>query len=611
MAGHLVSGCTRQRFSLETHTRLRAVVGSPKRQARPFTRWVLPTTVALIAFLTIGAPAVAQAQTVCAYPTCNFGNVPVGTTSAPQLVTVSNPGPDFQTIWNIQTGGDFHWQGCFGAVLAPVGSRFGSTSCQISVTFSPTNLVPQTSTLYVTFTSSGGGGPYTQAFRNLQGTGIRLPTAATPTFSLPGGTYTGTQSVALSDTTPGNVIHCTTDGSTPTASSPTCSTISVSTTETIKAIATASSYQQSAVASAAYDIQKLSVAATPTFSLPGGTYTGTQSVTLSDTTPGAVIHCTTDGSTPTLSSPVCSAISVGASETVQAIAGGSGYQTSPISSTSYTILQPVATPIFSPPPVGYIGCQSATLTDSTPGATIYYTTDGSTPTLSSTQYTAPIMVCSNETIRAIAGAPGYAVSALASASYTVLGYTDTFPAPNFNPFWRLIQQFGVITPSTAGAQFTSASGGQREMHLSHGFTSPTKGSVGVYFYDMAPGQQTLYEDLVLSNSSQPSLGASIGTQDFDANCYAASFSDKSGKAYGQNANCGIYPQLSTTSVARTQGWHYLSVIFWPGSVSTYIDGQTLFTVYGDYTFDTIDLKVSGPSWRPNTVAYFGSFSFAP
>ena len=144
------------------------------------------------------------------------------------------------------------------------------------------------------------------------------------------------------------------------------------------------------------------------------------------------------------------------------------------------------------------------------------------------------------------------------------------------------------------------------------FGTPTKGSVGVYLYDTAPGQETLYENLVLSNSSQPSLAASIGTQDFDAYCYEADFSDKAGKAYGQNASCGRYPQVSTTSVTRTLGWHYLNIIFRPGSVAFYIDGgPALFTVSGDYSFDTIDLKVSGPSWRPNTVAYFDSFSFVP
>src|SRR3984893_14372727 len=99
--------------------------------------------------------------------------------------------------------------------------------------------------------------------------------------------------------------------------------------------------------------------------------------------------------------------------------------------------------------------------------------------------------------------------------------------------------------------------------------------------------------------------------DFDAYCYEAQFSDKAGKAYGQNANCGIYPQLSTTSVSRTLGWHYLNIMFWPTAVGFYIDGRQIFIVYGDYSFDTIDLKVNGPYWRPNTFAYFDSFSFAP
>lgn len=80
------------------------------------------------------------------------------------------------------------------------------------------------------------------------------------------------------------------------------------------------------------------VAATPTFSPAAGTYTFAQPIIISDTTAGANIYYTIDGSAPTPSSTkYVSAITVGSTETLQAIAIATGYTNSPIASAAYSI----------------------------------------------------------------------------------------------------------------------------------------------------------------------------------------------------------------------------------------------------------------------------------
>jgi hypothetical protein len=71
-----------------------------------------------------------------------------------------------------------------------------------------------------------------------------------------------------------------------------------------------------------------------------------------------------------------------------------------------------------------------TITDSLAGSSIYYTTDGSTPTLLSTPYTASFALTStgSATINAIAIAPGYALSSVATATYTVSATAANFTA---------------------------------------------------------------------------------------------------------------------------------------------------------------------------------------
>jgi hypothetical protein len=83
------------------------------------------------------------------------------------------------------------------------------------------------------------------------------------------------------------------------------------------------------------------------------------------------------------------------------------------------ILPPTATPTFSPPGGTYTSAQAVTISDSTPAASIYYTTDGSTPTTASAPYSGAISVSATTTIQAIAVASGYSTSAVATATYTI------------------------------------------------------------------------------------------------------------------------------------------------------------------------------------------------
>jgi hypothetical protein len=203
-----------------------------------------------------------------------------------------------------------------------------------------------------------------------------------------------------------------------------------------------------------------SVVTPPAFTPPGGSYASNAplSVTLNTANAGdatAAIYYTTDGTTPTTHStlyigvacsnagPECNSnpnsgsitpITVSHSMTLKAIAVVPGYpKPSEVSTAQYTIGSNMIadTPVFSLAPGTYFGTRTVFLSDSTNGTnnngnTIYYTTDGTTPTTSSMVFSngpgvdsGPITITDSETIKAIAVAAGYEDSAVATATYTI------------------------------------------------------------------------------------------------------------------------------------------------------------------------------------------------
>jgi hypothetical protein len=97
-----------------------------------------------------------------------------------------------------------------------------------------------------------------------------------------------------------------------------------------------------------------------------------------------------------------------------------GVKASGDSLVSITVLPtPIATPAISPVAGTYTSSQSVLLSDATPGAKIYYTTNGVAPSASSTLYTGAIPVSANTEIEAIAIAPGSTSSGLARADFVI------------------------------------------------------------------------------------------------------------------------------------------------------------------------------------------------
>ena len=258
-----------------------------------------------------------------------------------------------------------------------------------------------------------------------EGGGATSNKVKTPKFTPAAGGVTSGTTVTITCATSGATIHYTTDGTAPTASSPTYSSpIAITADTTIKAIAIKDGMDNSSVASASYTIV-LPKVANPVFTPSAGEVTSGTEVTISCATSGATIYYTTDGSTPTEdSTEYTTPITVTAAVTIKAIAVATDYQDSSVVTAAYTIGVPTAAaPTFTPAAGEVNKGTTVTLATTTPGGEIHYTTNGSTPTASSPVYSDPIVINADTTIKALTIADGYKNSSVATAAYTVPAVT--------------------------------------------------------------------------------------------------------------------------------------------------------------------------------------------
>jgi uncharacterized repeat protein (TIGR03803 family) len=368
------------------------------------------------------------------------------------------------------------------------------------------------------------------------------PQAAAPTFSPVAGTYTSAQTVTITSTTSGASIRYTTDGSTPTEASgtPYAGPVGISTTTALNAIAYEAGYTDSPVTSGIYTIgtSPPPQVAAPVFGPAAGTFSSAQNVTITSATFGATIRYTIDGSIPTETNGMLyvGSLSISDTTTLQAIAYEAGFTDSAVTNGLYTIPQ-AAAPVFSPLAGVYSSAQTVTITTTTSGASIRYTTDGSTPTeTSGTLYSVPVSISSNTVLTAIAYGSGLADSPAANGAYTIVSPVASvnvlynFSAANNGGFYPYA---GLVQGGDGNFYGTTADGG------SEGY--------GTIFKLTPAGTLTLLASFYGANGANPYAGLVQGS---DGNFYGTTYG---GGRWGYGTVFKLTPAGLLTTLASFDG----------------------------------------------------------
>jgi Chitobiase/beta-hexosaminidase C-terminal domain len=326
----------------------------------------------------------------------------------------------------------------------------------------------------------GTSPPPTETGNSISATGSSTPNVSaqistTPTISPASGSFSGSQTVTL--TNPGTGINAntsiwyTTDGSTPVPGSGTAKfytgPFAVTTTTIVKAVgmwgslnqptsyAPGYGYVPSSVVSATYTGGGTPIVATPVLSPASETFTATVSVSVSSATAGATLYCTTNGATPTTSSPVYTGpFSLTATTTVQCLGAESGYLNSAVGSGTYTLSS--ASPTITS---GYLGNTGSINTLAVGASAIQFTAyanynNGTTGTLPDTYGNTAVWSSSNTAILTVGSAGLVSCAALGTANAKVM----TSPGGiNFNP-WTMTCTAPPPTPTLTSVSLAATGG---------------------------------------------------------------------------------------------------------------------------------------------------------
>jgi beta-glucanase (GH16 family) len=282
------------------------------------------------------------------------------------------------------------------------------------------------------------------------------------------------------------------------------------------------------------------------------------------------------------------------------------------------------------------GAKVVTLTTATPGATIYYTLDGSTPSTASQVYEAPLLVASNLTMNAIATASGEINSNLTSQAFSLgipsgtlvwsdefTNTTGSYAQPN-SQVWTYdtgaggwgnseLEHYcasGSSVPPCNSSSPNAFVGIDGYLHIvaqqpsSGVYTSARLKTQGLFSFQygrlevraQVPEAQGLWPGIWLLGNTMATVNwPACGEQDVLERANAATSPDWIlGSIHGTGftgTNLGTLYEFSSGQTAA--GWHTYGMIWSKGSVSYYVDDPT--TPYATYTTSNLG-GFSGAVW---------------
>ena len=253
--------------------------------------------------------------------------------------------------------------------------------------------------------------------------------ASDPVFSPDGGVHMDSVMLTMSCATPGASIHYTLDGTTPEATSPLYKksfTVGVTNVVVIAIALHKGLAPSKVVTSAVYTVK----ASAPVLDPTKGDFTAEALIKVTTATTGAELRCTLDGSDPTAETNVVkSPVSVTQTGSlVRCLATRDGLTASDVTSMASAIVIKAIPPVMTPNSGLFTNQATIVMSCASAGCTMYYTTDGSDPSPSSTLYTAPVVVTTTGTVvKCVSEADGKSTSdVVASSAFAIAASAPKF-----------------------------------------------------------------------------------------------------------------------------------------------------------------------------------------